>query len=93
MTKSACARDGGDCGRGTGCGRATRRTLVVGPASRRAVLSGRSFWPRCLAWTIGQVAGLAVDSRDHVWIIQRPWSVQDDGRRRIRRPRVRRHRR
>ena len=29
-------------------------------------------------WTLGQVAGLAVDSRDHVWIIQRPWSLESD---------------
>ena len=37
------------------------------------------FWPTIPPqWTIGQVAGLAVDSRDHVWILQRPWSVQDD---------------
>ena len=27
---------------------------------------------------LGQVAGLAVDARDHVWIIQRPWSLAND---------------
>lgn len=37
------------------------------------------FWPKMPPqWTIGQVSGLAVDARDHVWIIQRPWSVEDD---------------
>lgn len=37
------------------------------------------FWPKMPAqWTLGQVAGLAIDSRDHVWILQRPWSLQDD---------------
>ena len=37
------------------------------------------FWPKMPPqWIIGQVAGLAVDSRDHVWILQRPWSVPDD---------------
>ncbi len=57
---------------------------LVGPsvsAQRPAAPSFQvdPFWPKMPPqWTIGQVAGLAVDSRDHVWIIQRPWSVQDD---------------
>src|SRR5262249_24430292 len=29
-------------------------------------------------WTLGQVAGVAVDARDHIWIIQRPWSLESD---------------
>ncbi|MFH1764140.1 MAG: hypothetical protein ABIF09_08115, partial [Gemmatimonadota bacterium] len=31
-------------------------------------------WPKPLPnnWILGQVAGVAVDSRDHVWIIHRP---------------------
>jgi len=37
------------------------------------------FWPRLPGeWTLGQVAGVAVDSRDHVWIVQRPWSLESD---------------
>ncbi len=37
------------------------------------------FWPNLPdEWTLGQVAGIAVDSRDHVWILQRPWSLQSD---------------
>lgn len=37
------------------------------------------FWPQLPAqWTLGQVAGVAVDSRDHVWILQRPWSLESD---------------
>jgi DNA-binding beta-propeller fold protein YncE len=37
------------------------------------------FWPRPLPndWILGQVAGVAVDSRDHVWIIQRPGSLSE----------------
>jgi hypothetical protein len=36
-------------------------------------------WPKMPSqWILGQVAGLAVDARDHVWIIQRPWSLEDD---------------
>ena len=35
------------------------------------------FWPKPLPnnWALGQVAGVAVDERDHVWIIQRPTSL------------------
>ena len=36
-------------------------------------------WPKVpKQWMLGQVAGLAVDARDHVWIIQRPWSLASD---------------
>ena len=38
------------------------------------------FWPKPLPnkWILGQVAGVAVDSQDHVWIIQRPRTLTDD---------------
>jgi len=37
------------------------------------------LWPKMPdKWILGQVAGVAVDSRDHVWIIQRPWSITSD---------------
>jgi len=37
------------------------------------------FWPHVPEqWLLGQVAGLDVDAQDHVWIIQRPWSLNDD---------------
>jgi len=37
------------------------------------------FWPRMPeGWVLGQVAGVAVDDRDHVWIVQRPWSLTSD---------------
>ncbi len=34
-------------------------------------------WPKPLPnnWILGQVSGLAVDSRDHVWILHRPLSI------------------
>jgi DNA-binding beta-propeller fold protein YncE len=37
------------------------------------------FWPKPLPnnWLLGQVAGVAVDSRDHVWIVQRPASLSE----------------
>jgi hypothetical protein len=38
------------------------------------------FWPKPLPnnWLIGQVAGVAVDSRDHIWIAHRPKSLTED---------------
>ena len=37
-------------------------------------------WPKPLPnnWNIGQVAGLAVDARDHVWLIHRPKTLIDE---------------
>jgi DNA-binding beta-propeller fold protein YncE len=39
-------------------------------------------WPKPLPnrWILGQVSGVAVDRRDHVWIVQRPRSLTDDER-------------
>ena len=39
-------------------------------------------WPKPLPnnWILGQVAGIAVDSSDHVWIVQRPRTLTDDER-------------
>ena len=38
------------------------------------------YWPKVLPnkWLLGQVAGVAVDRRDHIWIIQRPGSLTED---------------
>jgi DNA-binding beta-propeller fold protein YncE len=40
------------------------------------------FWPKPLPnrWLLGQVSGVAVDDRDHVWIVQRPRSLTEDER-------------
>ena len=40
------------------------------------------YWPKDLPgnWQFGAVAGVAVDDRDHVWIIHRPGSFTDDER-------------
>jgi sugar lactone lactonase YvrE len=37
-------------------------------------------WPKPLPnnWILGQVAGIAVDARDHVWIIHRPKTLVDE---------------
>jgi DNA-binding beta-propeller fold protein YncE len=63
--------------------------LVVGEqalerAARAQPSGAASFqvdpmWPKMpRQWILGQVSGLDVDARDHVWIIQRPWSLADD---------------
>ena len=38
------------------------------------------LWPKPLPnhWVLGSVVGISVDSRDHVWIIHRPESVDDN---------------
>jgi hypothetical protein len=38
------------------------------------------FWPKPLPnnWLLGQVAGIAVDAEDHIWLIQRPGSLTED---------------
>jgi DNA-binding beta-propeller fold protein YncE len=37
------------------------------------------LWPKMpRQWMLGQVTGVAIDARDHVWILQRPWSLADD---------------
>src|SRR5205823_5921654 len=37
-------------------------------------------WPKPLPnnWTLGQVAGIAVDARDHIWLIHRPKTLIDE---------------
>ena len=58
--------------------------LPASPASTQA--AGRApqfqvdpFWPKPLPnnWILGQVSGVAVDKRGHVWIVQRPRSLSD----------------
>jgi hypothetical protein len=40
-------------------------------------------WPTIPSqWIMGQVSGVAVDSRDHVWVLQRPWSLNNDEKKR-----------
>ncbi len=38
------------------------------------------FWPKPLPghWVLGSTVGVAVDDRDHVWIIHRPQTVEDN---------------
>src|SRR5687768_12830792 len=38
------------------------------------------FWPKPLPnhWVLGSTIGLSVDARDHVWILHRPESVEEN---------------
>ena len=51
-------------------------------AQSRAVPQFRAdaFWPKPLPnnWIVGQVAGIATDNQDNIWIIQRPLTQLDD---------------
>ena len=46
------------------------------------------FWPKPLPneWIVGQVAGVAVDKNDHVWIIHRPGTILDDEKEALKAP-------
>lgn len=36
-------------------------------------------WPKLpKQWILGQVSGVATDAQDHVWVLQRPWSLNTD---------------
>ncbi len=54
----------------------------VGPARAAEVphFAVEPFWPKPLPdnWILGQVAGIATDARDHVWVIHRPSTLVDD---------------
>src|SRR3989338_1862217 len=38
------------------------------------------FWPKPLPnhWVLGSTIGLSVDAQDHVWILHRPGTVEDN---------------
>jgi DNA-binding beta-propeller fold protein YncE len=57
-----------------------QQPVAQGPRSETPHYVVDPFWPKPLPnrWGIGQVAGIAVDSRDHIWIIQRPRSLTVD---------------
>lgn len=65
-----------------GCGMATeeRATVTDQALGETPVYQVDPSWPKPLAsdWLIGEVGGVAVDSSDHVWIVQRPGSLSAD---------------
>ncbi|MDA2930800.1 hypothetical protein MYX84_12795 [Acidobacteria bacterium AH-259-O06] len=66
----------------TGCGGAvTEEATAAGDETGGApVFKVDPFWPKPLPndWLIGEVGGIAVDSRDHIWVVQRQGSLSED---------------
>ena len=61
--------------------------LTVLSAASHSALAGDvptfavdASWPKPLPnnWILGQVGGIALDSKDHIWVIHRPRSLTDD---------------
>src|ERR1700749_795774 len=65
---------------------AATATLIAGcadTATKEVALPGYTVdaaWPKPLPnnWILGQVAGIAVDAKDHVWLIHRPKPLIDE---------------
>ena len=61
-------------------------TMASGQADRRApVYQVDPTWPKPLPnrWLVGAIAGIAVDARDHVWVVHRPSTLQPNETRSI----------
>ena len=61
-------------------------TMASGQAERRApVYQVDPAWPKPLPnrWLVGAIAGIAVDARDHVWVVHRPSTLQPNETRSI----------
>ena len=62
------------------CAQAPQRIEgAAAPGPRYAV---DPYWPKPLPnnWILGQVAGIATDSRDHIWVLHRPRTATEDER-------------
>ena len=60
---------------------ATRALEPVAQQGREAapVFQVDPSWPKLpKQWILGQVSGVATDAQDHVWVLQRPWSLNSD---------------
>jgi len=59
------------------CIRETKKETASEYADSIPVFKVDPFWPEPLPdnWLIGQVSGVAIDSKDHIWIIYRPKSL------------------
>lgn len=71
----ACAPDGGQAG--------TQSQVAGAPVSSGSLTATQfevdPWFPQVLPndWVIGQVTGISVDDRDHVWMVHRPGSLTD----------------
>ena len=55
-------------------------TAQARPAAQAPVFEVDPFWPKPLPnhWVLGSTVGLSVDAQDHVWVIHRPASVDEN---------------
>jgi len=60
-----------------GCKDAPRNTIVKKSDDPVPAYRVDPFWPESLPnnWILGQVSGVDVDAKDHIWIIHRPGTV------------------
>jgi DNA-binding beta-propeller fold protein YncE len=74
ITKTASAAVLATLVAGTGC---ESSEAAAGAASDVPQFEVDPFWPQPLPenWILGQVAGMAIDDQDHVWIVHRPETV------------------
>jgi hypothetical protein len=51
-----------------------------GAAAQAPIFEVDPYWPKPLPnhWVLGSTIGLSVDAQDHVWIIHRPATVEDN---------------
>lgn len=63
---------------GAGLALAFGAVFAAQPANLAPSYKVDPWWPKALPnhWLVGAVAGVAVDSRDHVWITHRPGTLQ-----------------
>src|SRR5436190_30695 len=54
--------------------------VLAGAAQSAPRYEVDAAWPKALPnnWLVGQVAGVAVDEKDHIWIVHRPRTLSDD---------------
>lgn len=62
------------------CAQAPQRIEGAAPPGPRYAVD--PYWPKPLPdnWILGQVAGIATDSRDHIWVFHRPRTATEDER-------------
>src|SRR5690349_18972422 len=49
-----------------------------GASEQMPIFAWDPAWPKMPlpnSWTLGNVSGVTVDGRDHIWILQRPFSI------------------
>jgi len=54
--------------------------VVEAPRGATPKFAVDPYWPKPLPenWILGQVAGIAVDRNDHIWVVHRPSTLVDD---------------